>query len=151
MKNNKGFTLIELLAVIILLSVVVTIAVPSISGISKKVKESMLDTKLDLILESAKLYGGDNISIISESTKIHVPDEEEPTKSYPCENVTIKELVEKGYLTYDKKDIEAGFVMNPKDNSNLNDQVIVVYLKNKRAVTVLADEKIDGTIDNSCS
>jgi len=51
MKNNKGFTLIELLAVIILLSVVVTIAVPSISGISKKVKEIMLDTKLDLILE----------------------------------------------------------------------------------------------------
>ena len=33
MKNNKGFTLVETLAVIVLLSVILSIAIPSISGV----------------------------------------------------------------------------------------------------------------------
>ena len=66
--NNKGFTLVELLGVVVLLAVITTIAVPSIMSISHNIKEKMLETKLDLILEDAKLYGQDRISTIAKNT-----------------------------------------------------------------------------------
>ena len=142
--NNKGFTLIELLAVIVLLAVIITIAVPSIMGVSRNIKKNMLDTKIDLIIEDAKLYGQDNMSeIAKKSTKYD---------GHPCTIVTIKQLVEQGYLSEDEEaDPTKGKILNPVDNSYLDEQNIIIYIKNRRAAAVMADPNLDGNNENSCS
>ncbi len=45
MKNKKGFTLVELLAVIIILSILVIIAVPNISGALNAAKNKLSDVE----------------------------------------------------------------------------------------------------------
>jgi len=141
MKNNKGFTLIELLAVIVLLAVITTLAVPSIMNISKKTKENMLETKLNLIKEDAKLYGQDHLGELSnQTTTIKINGE---IKAYPCQVITIGYLLEKNYLTSDKDDAAAGYIVNPVDNSSLNDKKIILYLKNKRVVATYEEETVN--------
>lgn len=68
MKNKKGFTLIELLAVIVILGVLMTIAVPNIvSTLDKNKKETFLTDAKNMI--SAAEYK------IKSDTKIEYPDE----------------------------------------------------------------------------
>ena len=146
--NNQGFTLIELLGVIVLLAVITTIAVPSVMGISRKLKQNMLETKIDLILEDAKLYGQDYLSTISGSSKNITLD----SKSYPCISVSIGELVEAGYLTEDEEvdPTQDKKILNPVDNTYLDDYNIILYYKNKRVVSTMADEDLDGTPEKTC-
>lgn len=101
MKNKKGFTLVELLAVIVLLGVLVAIAVPSVLGISKKIKENMYDAKIKTIEVAAEAWVDDNKS----DCKANV------------NNLTVTDLVNQGYL---KTDSAKGEVLNPKDNTNWN-------------------------------
>jgi len=141
--NNKGFTLVELLAVIVLLAVITTIAVPSIMGVSSNIKKNLLETKLDLIIEDAKLYGQDHMSEIAKNSTTY--------DSHKCSTITVKYLVEQGYLTEDEDDIDAGYIINPVDNTSLDNQSIILYIKNRRVVAVMADADLDGTAEKSCS
>ena len=142
MKNNKGFTLIELLAVIVLLAVITTLAVPSIMNISKKTKENMLETKLNLIKEDAKLYGQDHLNELWHQTQtLHINGSYDT--SMTCKVITIGYLLEKNYLTSDKDDAAAGYIVNPVDNSSLNDKKIILYLKNKRVVATYEEETVN--------
>lgn len=58
MKNNSGFTLIETIAVIIILGIVLTIAVPTITNVVKKTNEKRM-------IEDAELF----ISIVKEKVE----------------------------------------------------------------------------------
>ncbi len=58
MKNNSGFTLIETIAVIIILGIVLTIAVPTITNVVKRTNEKRM-------IEDAKLF----ISIVKEKVE----------------------------------------------------------------------------------
>ncbi|MBQ6687156.1 MAG: prepilin-type N-terminal cleavage/methylation domain-containing protein [Bacilli bacterium] len=138
--NNKGFTLVELLAVIVLLAVIGTLAVPSIMGISLKTKKTMLDTKKDLIKENAKLYGQENLSEVVESTK--KLRKNSVNQGYECITLTVKDLYDEGYLTGDKDDEEAGYILNPVDNSNMNSLKVIIYYKNKRVAAVFEEETV---------
>lgn len=62
MNNEKGFTLVELLAVIVILGVLTAIAVPSVLGISKKIKTDMYDSKIKTIEVAAELWADDHKS-----------------------------------------------------------------------------------------
>lgn len=62
MNNKKGFTLVELLAVIVILGVLTAIAVPSVLGISKKIKSNMYDSKIKTIEVAAELWADDHKS-----------------------------------------------------------------------------------------
>lgn len=62
MNNKKGFTLVELLAVIVILGVLTAIAVPSVLGISKKIKTDMYDSKIKTIEVAAELWADDHKS-----------------------------------------------------------------------------------------
>lgn len=59
--KNKGFTLVEVLAVIVILALLITVAVPSVIGISKRVKANMFCSKVKDIESAAKLYGEDYV------------------------------------------------------------------------------------------
>lgn len=62
MNNEKGFTLVELLAVIVILGVLTAIAVPSVLGISKKIKTDMYESKIKTIEVAAELWADDHKS-----------------------------------------------------------------------------------------
>lgn len=141
--NKKGFTLVEILAVIVLLAVITLIAVPSTIGISNSIKKGMLETKIDLILEEAKIYGQDHLSEITNSGKKY--------DSFNCETITFQNLLDEGYLSSDDDISENGKIINPIDNSDMNSTNIIMYIKNKRVVTILADEDLDGNNEISCS
>ncbi len=149
MKNNKGFTLIELLAVIVLLAVIATIAVPSIMGISRKTKEQMLETKKDLILEAAKVYGQDILSDVASSKKVVNLD----GKDYVCKRIGTNTLLNNGYIkeeNFEEADGDICRLINPVDNTCIDMKPILLYIKNKRVVAIFEDEDFDGTREYSC-
>ncbi len=54
--NNRGFTLAELLAVIVILSIIVIVAVPSYMSVSASIKESNLRTTKEMISNTMLRY-----------------------------------------------------------------------------------------------
>ena len=75
MKLSKGFTLVELLAVIVILALLLTIAVPNVISLSKKIRNNMFCTKVDNIEIASKLYGDDNLDgFIDGQMELYVSD-----------------------------------------------------------------------------
>lgn len=56
MKNNKGFTLVETIAVIIILGVVLSIAVPSITNVVKSTNKSRMISDAETFISEVKEY-----------------------------------------------------------------------------------------------
>ncbi len=108
MKNKKGFTLVELLAVIVLLGVLVAIAVPSVLGISKKIKENMYEAKVKTIEVAAEAWADDN---------------KNSCKTLKDHNIGF--LISEGYLKADDKE---GNIKNPVDNSEMKGKQISDYI-----------------------
>ena len=105
MKNRKGFTLVELLAVIVIMGVLITIAIPSSLTISKKIKNNMWQSKLNNIVVAAELW---------------VDDNQKDCKT--IENKKVSDLVNSGYL---KADDNTGKVVNTSNNEDITDSKLV--------------------------
>ena len=99
--NKKGFTFIELLAVLVLISVVLLIAVPTIRYADKKFHEKDYKTKTELILNAAKEYGDDYKEIILYSTYGSVYTDPSTGDTYPSVTITVRDLLNNGYVTKD--------------------------------------------------
>ena len=56
MKNNKGFTLVETIAVIIILGVILSIAVPSITNVVKSTNKNRMISDADTFISEVKEY-----------------------------------------------------------------------------------------------
>lgn len=63
-KNNKGFTLIELLAALVILTAIMSIAIPSISSSLERTKVKQDATKKKLLESAAELYVTDHKNAI---------------------------------------------------------------------------------------
>ena len=59
-KRIKGFTLVELLAVIVILSLLLLLAVTTVSSQFKNSKDELYDTQLNNIKLAAEMWGSDN-------------------------------------------------------------------------------------------
>ena len=57
--NNKGFTLVELLAVLVILSLLITVAVPSVNKTLLNINENMYCEKVTNLENAARLYAED--------------------------------------------------------------------------------------------
>ena len=113
--DKKGFILIELLAVIILISVITLITIPSIKYASRKINEKNYDTKLKMIKASAEDYGNDYKEIIlynAEETYTNPSD----NQTYPAITVTVSDLLANGYLV---KDSDRDYIRKKLDQTLL--------------------------------
>lgn len=93
--NKKGYTLIELIATIVLLSVILIIAIPAISGISKSIRSSQRNNIIKKIEIAASNYAFD-----TKKTEAFVDD-----------------LVKEGYYTVDK---DSDLVIDPTNGESMN-------------------------------
>ena len=84
--NNKGFTLIELLAVLVILTAIMTIAIPSISSSMERTKSKQEKSKIKVLEAAAEMYVTDH------KNAIYSGDNE----SY---NIYVRDLKDNGYIT----------------------------------------------------
>ena len=132
--NNKGFTLIEVLAVIVILSILMAIMVPSVGNIMKKNKEDNYQNLKDSIISAAKIYISDNryqitVGNCDDSNKADI--ESINNKTLNSSQLPISFLVDAGNL----KTTSDGKILNPKDKKNLNlnsSYVVVKYQCDKK-------------------
>lgn len=133
MKNKKGFTLTEILIVIALIGVLLTIAVPSIVHIRKGINKRLLESKKKIILVAAEEYGKDKE--ISTDTIIHV---------YDLIGPYIDTDIKRNDTNCNGDNTENGCVINPVDDTSLNDVTILIKKKGKKITAVW-----EGLIGNS--
>ena len=112
--QKNGFTLIELLAVISLLGILATLAVTSAINVSVNLKEDMFCEKIDFIETAAKQYGA---NIYEQGMDL---------------TFTVGELVKLGALKKDQ-DVAGSYILDPRDNSSMDEIRVRIYAKNKRA------------------
>ena len=142
MKNKKGFTLVELLVVIVILGLLIAIAIPSGLAISKKIKQKMLDTKIEQIESAAIVWGQNNKTELLSKTELLCPSVFNDPKVDKCITKTITELLELNALEEDEIKNGTKGLINPITNEPLNDCKIEIYQKNKR---IYAKYDINGT------
>lgn len=116
MRNKRGFTLVEILCVIAILSIIAVIAVPNLLNLKNDNK--VYCAKLELIKTRANNYALSHEQELNNSSYTY--------NDYKALKITVQDLLDKGYIEPDEDD----YVLNPKDNSSLNDEEIIIYLKN---------------------
>ena len=67
-KRQKGFTLIELIAVLVILTIIMSIAIPSISASIERSKEKQRNAKIKIMESAAEIYIVDRKSLITSSS-----------------------------------------------------------------------------------
>ena len=143
--KKKGFTLTELLAVIVILGVITLIAIPSSFAISNRIKINLYCTKMDTIKKAADLYASDHF----DEVRLGI-----------ITKVSIKDLVNYGYVKKDENPVNNILVVDPRDNeTSLDDMTISLSISNNRAKTnfdqenyyfLCGDEKRKDKKDPSC-
>ena len=121
MSNKSGFTLVEILAVIIILGLLMTIAIPSVNKVSTQVKQKMLNTKAKLAEENLLLWASDNKKCFIGSGSNCLTMTCSGTATRTC-NVTYGNMAAYGLIDYD----EGTNVINPVDKSSINNKKITI-------------------------
>ncbi len=156
--DKKGFTLIELLAVIVILAVVLLIGGSSMTAIKRGINRNILNTKLSMIISSAKKYGESNKELFIDTNGIA------SKKVYK----TIAELIDSGDLETEEAtqgltpclnpvDDSDGnqlcaAVINPVDDTVLNSLSLKIYMENNRVYACIPLTSDNKTVlnDTSC-
>ena len=88
--KNRGFTLIELLAVILILSLLTTLAVTSVTKMVRNSKEKLYTTQIKSIEVAAENWAADHLASLPEAGS--------------CIYITVDDLQKYGVLDNDIKD-----------------------------------------------
>ena len=124
--NNKGFTLVELLAVLVILSLLITVAVPSVNKIMLNINENMYCEKVTNIENAARLYAED-----------YYMDQSSIDEKVIEGSIPLSILIEKSYLSKDEETCALGSDNNPcildhRDDTVMDNLNFRVYTKNRR-------------------
>ena len=140
MKKN-GFTLVEFIAVIVILGLLITIAVPSVLSISEKIRNDMFCTKITNIEKAAEEYGSNHFNELKSINEYDITIEmlegaDSSTLSGYVTNgyviqVNLLELIRNNNLNKDNE--EAPYVVDPRDkNKSLDEDEVLIFKKNNR-------------------
>lgn len=145
--NRKGFTLIELLAVIVILGIILTFAVPSITNIYKESKlktEGMFLNELSKSIDSYVTLNSDKIAFNEKRPLLKQKNQSSSVTVYKGE-ISIKDLIddqiieEKDYINPGNKDATCD-----KDNKIVevyrDSDYVYCYKVNKNKLNCLTDE-----------
>ena len=113
--SNRGFTLIEVLAVIVILVIIVSIAIPNISASLDRQKCKTTNTKAKLIESAAQFYVSANRNSIR-STLATITEDENGNKSCKIDIDKISDLTSDDKKDSDGNDIE-GYVIYKTDET----------------------------------
>lgn len=132
MKNNKGFTLVETIAVIIILGVVLSIAVPSITNVVKSTNKNRMISDAKTFASKAKeMYESDTIGI-------------------DINNKSLKEITELGKSPFGKEYcVEKSTVTCNEENKNVTCNVVLKD-ENGNQVTITNGEVNFSTGKGGC-
>lgn len=158
--NKKGFTLVELIAAIAILGILMVIAGPAVFKIREMVLINSLDSKLSLVKSAAIEFGSSNImeipSIKTEGgytaaqmnacnqacvsgqgtysgTPGNCPVAESTfdCRSH-CRVVSVKALIQRGYIAGDGEDKE--ILYNPISSKSLNESEVCITFDSEKAL-----------------
>lgn len=144
MKKKNGFTLIELLAVIVILSIIISMSTFGVMRIRNNSLKKLLDTKINELEASAILYGQENQSSLGGACTV------DGVESTFCKVITVKELIDSDYYksnevnSSNKKDL----INNVTNKSMLCDE-IQIYKKNNRVYAKALNIK-SNDVNNVC-
>lgn len=144
-RSIKGFTLAELMGVIVILAVLAVILVPVVDRNLKKGKNITCDSQEKSIIEAAKNYTSDNVAISDNAApcaKLLA------NKGGSCE-VTVKELVQKGYLEGSSTTGDTAPI-NPGTNEPYTDQTFVL-ISNVTGYNYTYNLMYEGKDEGSCN
>ena len=127
--NKKGFTLVEILCVIVIMALITTVAVTNIINLNNKSRENLYCAKLEMIKSAAKDYGKNHEKELNESNYDY--------EGFKSLTITVQDLILSGKISPDKDD----YLVNPLDNTNMNELEIVLYLKNNN-INVFIDNNV---------
>ena len=142
MKNRKGFTLVELLIAITILGIIMAVAIPALTSISRKdieTQEKIYETSL---VTAAKMYNDS----YSEDTF--------GRKRYGCAKITYSQLKDKELIKeLESKQLDCAFKEHGEDSSGLIVRKVdnhyyyesVLWCKNKTKDNKI--EKVSGNIN----
>ena len=153
MKKNKGFTLVEILAVLVLISLMMVIIVPSVQKVALNSKIKLCNSKIDLAEESINLWARDNYKCFEKTDGCNILSNCQKTNdTIKCES-TFKTLAENNLLNYDKNVKNINYVVNPINNGNMNDTKIYIEFnsKNKQVKSYIDDTVGDKVCSKNAS
>lgn len=143
--KNKGFTLVELLAVIVILSLVITIGTFSVMKIRNNSLKKIVDTKVNDLEASAIVYGQEEPDILDSKCNI------DGVEYSFCKKVSVVTLIKKGY--YETRELNSNnqkdLINNVTRNSMLCDE-LYIYRKNNRVYAKMIDIKSNNE-SNVCN
>ena len=125
---NKGFTLMELLASIIIIGLLLIITIPSYIYIMNTSNETNYNNKMNSIKIESLKYGEKIKDEIQAST---------------CKNVSIAELIQKGYLKSDYKTQDA--LKNPYTNQPFEEKLSICYCSSNNELKAFYLDSFDYT------
>ena len=136
MKKKSGFTLTEILVVIVLIGIIMSIAIPSVVEVRKRINKRLLNEKKSEILVAAQLYANDKK--ITTDTYINV---------YNLLEDYIKRDAEPNTTNCKGANTQNGCIINPVDNTSMNNDRILLRVNGKAVVAVWDDGTLAGNID----
>ena len=125
--NKKGFTLVEVLAVVVILSIILSLATLGVMNIRRNSLQKLVDTKISNLESSAIIYGQENQNELIETCNV-----DEVNYDF-CKLVNVKYLIENEYYTTNEVNSEnkKDLINNVTNKSMLCDE-IQIYKKNNR-------------------
>ena len=158
--NKKGFTLVELIAAIAILGILMVIAGPAVFKIREMVLINSLDSKLSLVKSAAIEFGSTYIMdvpsikaegsytpsqmnacnqacMLGQGTYSGTPGDCPINEStFDCRNhckvVSVKALIQRGYLAGDGEDKE--ILLNPISSVSLNETEVCITFDSEKAL-----------------